>query len=38
MPQLFQQTAMSLFIAAVVLALMVVPIRKMMQHSSAAQH
>jgi POT family proton-dependent oligopeptide transporter len=38
MPQLFQQTAFSLFIAAVVLAIMVVPIRRMMRDSSAAQH
>jgi POT family proton-dependent oligopeptide transporter len=38
MPQLFQQTAMSLFIAAVVLAIMVVPIRRMMQDSSTAHH
>jgi len=30
MPQLFQRTAMSLFIAAAVLALMIVPIRRMM--------
>ena len=30
MPQLFQRTALSLFIAAAVLAMMVVPIRKMM--------
>jgi POT family proton-dependent oligopeptide transporter len=30
MPQLFQRTAMSLFIATAVLALMIVPIRKMM--------
>jgi hypothetical protein len=30
MPQLFQRTAFSLFIATAVLALMIVPIRKMM--------
>jgi proton-dependent oligopeptide transporter, POT family len=30
MPQLFQRTAFSLFIAAAVLGLMVVPIRRMM--------
>ena len=30
MPMLFQRTAMSLFIATAVLALMIVPIRKMM--------
>jgi proton-dependent oligopeptide transporter, POT family len=34
MPQLFQQTAMFLFIAAAVLGLMVVPIRNMMKQSS----
>jgi POT family proton-dependent oligopeptide transporter len=38
MPQLFQQTSLSLFIAAAVLATMVVPIRRMMQDSSAAHH
>jgi POT family proton-dependent oligopeptide transporter len=31
MPQLFQRTAMSLFIAAIVCGLLVIPIRKMMQ-------
>ena len=36
MPALFQRTAMSLFIAAAVLALMVIPIRRMMRESSAA--
>jgi POT family proton-dependent oligopeptide transporter len=36
MPGLFQQTAMSLFIAAVVLAILVIPIRKMMQNTSVA--
>jgi POT family proton-dependent oligopeptide transporter len=34
MPALFQRTALSLFIAAAVLALMVVPIRRMMRESS----
>jgi POT family proton-dependent oligopeptide transporter len=39
MPRLFQQTAMSLFIATIVLGLMVVPIRRMMRESSVAgQH
>ena len=38
MPALFQRTAMSLFIAAAVLALLVVPIRRMMRDSSAAAH
>ncbi|MGH7468968.1 MAG: peptide MFS transporter [Longimicrobiales bacterium] len=36
MPRLFQQTAMSLFIATVVLGLMIVPIRRMMRESSVA--
>ena len=36
MPALFQRTAMSLFIAAAVLAALVIPIRKMMRESSAA--
>jgi POT family proton-dependent oligopeptide transporter len=31
MPQLFMQTSMSLFIATIVLALLVVPIRRMMR-------
>jgi POT family proton-dependent oligopeptide transporter len=30
MPQLFQRTAMSLFVAALILGLLIVPIRKMM--------
>jgi hypothetical protein len=34
MPQLFQQTALFLFIAALVLGLLVVPIRKMMKDVS----
>jgi POT family proton-dependent oligopeptide transporter len=36
MPALFQRTAMSLFIATAVLALMIVPIRRMMRDSTAA--
>jgi len=36
MPQLFQQTSYSLFIAAVVLAILVIPIRRMMQDTSVA--
>jgi POT family proton-dependent oligopeptide transporter len=36
MPQLFQSTAWSLFGAAVVLAILVVPIRRMMRESSVA--
>ena len=36
MPALFQRTAMSLFIAAGVLALLIVPIRRMMRESTAA--
>jgi POT family proton-dependent oligopeptide transporter len=35
MPALFQRTAMSLFIAAAVLMLLVVPIRKMMERKTA---
>ena len=38
MPALFQRTAMSLFLAAVVLGLMIVPIRRMMRGSSTASH
>jgi proton-dependent oligopeptide transporter, POT family len=38
MPLLFQRTAWSLFGAAVVLALLVVPIRRMMRESTAARH
>ncbi|MDO8502816.1 MAG: peptide MFS transporter [Gemmatimonadaceae bacterium] len=38
MPALFQRTAMSLFIAAAVLGLMSIPIRRMMRDSSAASH
>jgi len=37
MPALFQRTAMSLFIAAAVLAALVIPIRRMMRESSAAE-
>ena len=36
MPALFQRTAMSLFIATVVLGLLIIPIRRMMRESSAA--
>jgi POT family proton-dependent oligopeptide transporter len=36
MPQLFQRTALSLFIAAAVLAMMVVPIRKMMARRTSS--
>jgi POT family proton-dependent oligopeptide transporter len=36
MPQLFQRTALSLFVATVVLGLMIVPIRRMMRESSVA--
>ena len=36
MPALFQRTAMSLFIAAGVLAALIIPIRRMMRESSAA--
>jgi proton-dependent oligopeptide transporter, POT family len=38
MPLLFQRTALSLFVAAAVLALMIIPIRRMMRGSSAASH
>jgi len=38
MPALFQRTAISLFVAAAVLALLVVPIRRMMRESSAESH
>ena len=38
MPALFQRTAMSLFIAAAVLALLSIPIKRMMRDSSAAAH
>ena len=38
MPQLFMRTSMSLFIAAVVLGLLIIPIRNMMRESSAASH
>src|SRR5262249_20320421 len=38
MPGLFQRTAFSLFIAAVVLALLVIPIRRMMQSSPSADN
>jgi POT family proton-dependent oligopeptide transporter len=38
MPALFQRTSMSLFIATVVLALLIVPIRRMMKESSVASH
>ncbi len=38
MPELFQRTALSLFIAAGVLALLIVPIRRMMEKSSASSH
>jgi len=37
MPALFQRTAISLFIAAGVLALLIVPIRRMMRETSAAE-
>jgi proton-dependent oligopeptide transporter, POT family len=36
MPALFQRTSMSLFIAAAVLGLMIIPIRRMMRESSVA--
>jgi POT family proton-dependent oligopeptide transporter len=36
MPQLFQRTAMSLFIAAAVCALLAIPIRRMMRESASA--
>ena len=38
MPALFERTAFSLFIASAVLALMVIPIRRMMRESSAESH
>ena len=38
MPVLFTRTAVSLFIAAAVLALLIIPIRKMMKESSATSH
>ncbi len=38
MPALFQRTAISLFIAAAVLALLSIPIKRMMRDSSAATH
>jgi POT family proton-dependent oligopeptide transporter len=38
MPALFQRTAMSLFIAAIVLGLLSIPIKRMMRDSSAAAH
>ena len=38
MPALFQRTAFSLFIAAAVLAAMIIPIRRMMSTSSQAKH
>ena len=38
MPALFQRTAMSLFIAAAVLALLSIPIKRMMRDSSMANH
>ncbi|MEO7369189.1 MAG: peptide MFS transporter [Gemmatimonadaceae bacterium] len=38
MPALFQRTAMSLFIAAAVLALLSIPIKRMMRDSSAGAH
>ncbi|MEO8193918.1 MAG: peptide MFS transporter [Gemmatimonadales bacterium] len=38
MPALFQRTAISLFIAAAVLALLSIPIKRMMRDSSAAAH
>ncbi len=37
MPTLFNRTAMSLFIATAVLALLTIPIRRMMRESSAAR-
>jgi POT family proton-dependent oligopeptide transporter len=36
MPVLFQRTAMSLFIAAVILAALIVPIRRMMEKKRTA--
>ena len=38
MPQLFMRTAMSLFAATVVLALLIVPIRRMMRGNTATSH
>jgi POT family proton-dependent oligopeptide transporter len=38
MPALFQRTAFSLFIACAVLALLSIPIKRMMRDSSAASH
>ena len=38
MPALFQRTAISLFIAAAVLALLSIPIKRMMRDSSAGAH
>ncbi|MGI9090996.1 MAG: peptide MFS transporter [Gemmatimonadaceae bacterium] len=38
MPQLFQRTAVSLFIATLVLAALIFPIRRMMRESSASSH
>jgi proton-dependent oligopeptide transporter, POT family len=38
MPELFFRTAMSLFIATVVLGLLIVPIRRMMRESTARSH
>jgi len=38
MPALFQRTAMSLFIAAAVLALLSIPIKRMMRDSTVANH
>jgi POT family proton-dependent oligopeptide transporter len=38
MPELFFRTAMSLFIATVVLALLIVPIRRMMRESTVRSH
>ena len=38
MPALFERTAFSLFIAAAVLGLLVIPIRRMMRESSAESH
>lgn len=38
MPQLFQRTATSLFIATAVLAVLIFPIRRMMRESSASSH
>ena len=38
MPALFQRTAISLFVAAALLAVIAVPIKRMMRDSSAASH